>query len=152
MIQNKFHYAITGKTDAEIIYNKADCSKEHMGLTTWKNSPNGRILKSDTEIAKNYLSEKEIKRLERTVTGFFDYIEDLIERNNTFTMEQFSLSVDSFLSFRQYKILANKGTVSRQHALSKAHSEYDKFNKTQKIDSDFDHFIKSLPISNKKTN
>lgn len=152
MIQNKFHYAITGKTASEIIYNKADCSKEHMGLTTWKNSPNGRILKSDTEIAKNYLSEKEIKRLERTVTGFFDYIEDLIERNNTFTMEQFSLSVDSFLSFRQYKILANKGTVSRQHALSKAHSEYDKFNKTQKIDSDFDHFIKSLPISNKKTN
>ena len=152
MIQNKFHYAITGKTAAEIIYSNADHTKEHMGLTTWKNAPDGRILKKDVSVAKNYLSQDQIRRLERTVSGYFDYIEDLIERNNTFTMEQFSLSVDSFLSFRQYKILANKGTVSRQHALSKAHSEYDKFNKTQKIDSDFDHFIKSLPISNKKTN
>ena len=90
MIQNRFHYAITGQTAAEIVYTKADHTKEHMGLTTWKNSPDGRILKSDVTVAKNYLQEKEIRQLERTVTGYFDYIEDLIERENTFNMEQFA--------------------------------------------------------------
>lgn len=144
MVQNKFHYAITGQTAAEIIYSNANHKKDHMGLTTWKNSPDGRILKSDTEVAKNYLNEKEIRRLERTVTGFFDYIEDLIEREHAFTMEDFSRSIDAFLSFRQYKILSGKGTISRKTALQKAHHEYDKFNETQKINSDFDQFIKKL--------
>ena len=144
MVQNKFHYAITGQTAAEIIYSNANHKKDHMGLTTWKNSPDGRILKSDTEIAKNYLNEKEIRRLERTVTGFFDYIEDLIEREHAFTMEDFSQSIDAFLSFRQYKILSGKGAISRKTALEKAHHEYNKFNETQKINSDFDQFIKKL--------
>ena len=103
-VQNKFHYAITGQTAAEIIYTKADHTKEHMGLTTWKHSPEGRILKSDVSVAKNYLPEKEIKRLERTVSGYFDYIEDLIERENTFTMQEFAKSVNEFLSFRRYPL------------------------------------------------
>ncbi|MBR2511336.1 MAG: virulence RhuM family protein, partial [Alphaproteobacteria bacterium] len=93
-VQNKFHYAITGQTAAEIIYTKADRTKDNMGLTTWKHSPDGRILKSDVGIAKNYLSEKEIKQLERTVSGYFDYIEDLIERENTFTMAEFANCVN----------------------------------------------------------
>ena len=113
MVQNKFHYAITGKTAAEIIYTSADHTKEHMGLTTWKNSPDGRILKSDVTIAKNYLDEQQIHRLERAVTGFFDYIEDLVETENTFTMEQFAASVNEFLNFRRFKILPNKGSISK---------------------------------------
>lgn len=144
MIQNRFHYAITGQTAAEIIYTKADHTKEHMGLTTWKNSPDGRILKSDVIIAKNYLSEKEIRQLERAVTGFFDYIEDLIERENTFNMSQFSQSVNEFLSFRKYRILPDKGCVSKAEADTKAENEYDIFNKTQKIDSDFDKEIRGM--------
>lgn len=143
-VQNKFHYAITGKTAAEIIYDKADHSKPNMGLTTWKNSPDGRILKSDTHIAKNYLTESQIKKLERNVSGYFDYIEDLIERRNTFTMKEFAESIDKFLSFREYKILQTNGTVSKKDALNKANHEYDKFNKTQKIDSDFDKQIRNL--------
>jgi len=144
MVQNKFHYAITGQTAAEIVFSKADHQKENMGLTTWKNAPEGRILKSDVSVAKNYLSEQEIKRLERTVTGYFDYIEDLIERENTFTMEQFSASINEFLTFRKYKILPDKGKVSKQMALDKAGAEYDEFNKTQKITSDFDREVKKL--------
>lgn len=143
-VQNKFHYAITGQTAAEIVYSKADSSKEHMGLTTWKNSPDGRILKSDVTIAKNYLDEKQIHRLERTVSGFFDYVEDLIEDNHTFTMQQFSESINAFLEFRQYKILQGKGTVSKLDAERKATSEYDIFNKTQQITSDFDQEVKKL--------
>lgn len=144
MVQNKFHYAITGQTAAEIVFSKADHQKENMGLTTWKNAPEGRILKSDVSVAKNYLSEQEIKRLERTVTGYFDYIEDLIERENTFTMEQFSASINEFLTFRKYKILPDKGKVSKQMALDKSGVEYDEFNKTQKITSDFDREVKKL--------
>lgn len=143
-VQNKFHYAITGQTAAEIVYSKADSSKEHMGLTTWKNSPDGRILKSDVTIAKNYLDEKQIRRLERTVSGFFDYVEDLIEDNHTFTMQQFAESINAFLEFRQYKILQGKGTVSKLDAERKATSEYDVFNKTQQITSDFDKEIKKF--------
>ena len=143
-VQNKFHYAITGQTAAEIVYSKADSSKEHMGLTTWKNSPDGRILKSDVTIAKNYLDEKQIRRLERTVSGFFDYVEDLIEDNHTFTMQQFAESINAFLEFRQYKILQGKGTVSKLDAERKATSEYDVFNKTQQITSDFDQEVKKL--------
>ncbi|WP_140936959.1 virulence RhuM family protein [Sphingobacterium lumbrici] len=144
MVQNKFHYAITGQTAAEIIYKKADAQKENMGLTTWKNAPDGRILKMDAGIAKNYLQEKEIKQLERTVTAYFDYIENLIERENTFTMEGLANSVDKFLNFNEYKILDGKGTKSHKQAIAKAEKEYDLFNKTQKIVSDFDKEIRKL--------
>lgn len=144
MVQNKFHYAITGQTAAEIVYNSADSSKENMGLTTWKNAPDGRILKSDVTVAKNYLDEKQIRRLERTVSGYFDYVEDLIEDEYVFTMEDFSKSVNEFLSFRRYNILENKGNISKQLADEKATAEYTVFNKTQKINSDFDKQIKKL--------
>lgn len=144
MIQNRFHFAITGQTAAEIIYSKADHTKDHMGLTTWKNAPGGRVLKSDVSIAKNYLQEKEIRQLERAVTGFFDYIEDLIERENTFNMAQFSASVNEFLTFRRYQILPDKGKISAAQAKKKAEEEYDIFNKTQRIDSDFDKEVRGL--------
>ena len=143
-IQNKFHYAIVGKTAPEIIYNKADNTKENMGLTNWKNSPNGRILKTDVIVAKNYLELDEIKRLERLVVGYFDYVEDVIERENTFTMEEFATSVNEFLEFRKYEVLKNKGKVSKKQAIEKAEKEYDIFNKTQKIESDFDKQIENL--------
>lgn len=143
-VQNKFHYAITGKTAAEIVYSTADSQKENMGLTTWKNAPEGRILKSDVSIAKNYLDEKQIRQLERTVSGYFDYIEDLIERENTFTMAEFAESIDAFLSFRRYDILPDKGRVSAKAAREKAESEYDEFNKTQKITSDFDRAVAKM--------
>lgn len=144
MVQNRFHYAITGQTAAEIVHSRADHTKEHMGLATWKNAPDGRILKSDVSIAKNYLDEKQIRQLERTVSGYFDYIEDLIERENTFTMEQFSASVNEFLAFRRYKILPDKGRVSAAQAKAKAEGEYDIFNRTQRIDSDFDKEVRVL--------
>lgn len=144
MIQNRFHYAITGQTAAEIIYQKADHTKEHMGLTTWKNSPDGRILKSDVSIAKNYLQEKEIRQLERAVTSYFDYIEIQIERQNAFTMEQFAASVNKFLTFNDYRILPDKGRISAAQAKAKAEQEYDIFNRTQPIDSDFDKQIKGM--------
>lgn len=144
MIQNKFHYAITGKTAAEIIYLNADHTKNHMGLTTWKNAPDGRILKKDVSVAKNYLSQEEIRRLERTVSGYFDYIEDLIERENTFTMEEFVNSVNAFLAFRKYDILHDKGRISNKAAVNKANEEFDIYNKNQKIFSDFDKEIKKL--------
>ncbi len=147
-VQNKFHYAITGYTAAEIIYTRADKNKPNMGLTTWKNAPKGRILKSDTQIAKNYLSEKEIKRLERSVSAYFDYIENQIEirkeQNRPFTMEELAESVNKFLSFNDYKILEHKGQVSHQQAIEKAFAEYKIFNKTQKIESDFEQQIKKL--------
>ena len=144
MVQNKFHYAITGQTAAEIVYSRADSNQENMGLTTWKHAPEGRILKSDVMIAKNYLSEKQIRQLERTVAGYFDYIEDLIERENTFTMEEFSASINEFLAFRKYETLKDKGTVSKKLASAKAEKEYEVFNKTQKIISDFDKEVKRL--------
>ena len=144
MIQNRFHYAITGQTAAEIVFANADHTKENMGLITWKHAPDGRILKSDVGIAKNYLQEKEIRQLERAVTGFFDYIEDLIERENTFNMAQFSASVNEFLTFRRYQILPDKGKISAAQAKKKAEEEYDIFNKTQRIDSDFDKEIRGL--------
>ena len=143
-IQNKFHYAITGQTAPEIIFSRADANIQNMGLMTWKNSPNGRILKSDTIIAKNYLNEKQIKQLERAVSGYFDYIEDLIEREIAFDMQSFIASVNEFLAFRKYDILEGKGSVSRKTAESKAFSEYNEFNTTQKINSDFDKFIKDI--------
>lgn len=144
MIQNKFHYAITGQTGAEIVHSHADRTKEHMGLTTWKNAPDGRILKSDVVIARNYLEEKQIRQLERAVTGYFDYIEDLIERENTFTMEEFVASVNEFLAFRRYDILHDKGKISSKMAKEKAITEYMEFNKTQKITSDFDKAVNQM--------
>ena len=149
MVQNKFHYAIVGKTAAEIVYDGADHTRENMGLTTWKNAPDGRILKSDTSIAKNYLDEKQIQQLERTVSGYFDYIEDLIERENTFTMQEFAQSINEFLSFRRYQILPDKGRVSHKMALEKAAQEYDIFNRTQKLTSDFDREIAKLTAGQK---
>lgn len=144
MVQNKFHYAITGQTAAEIVYSRADREKSNMGLTTWKNAPDGRILKSDVRVAKNYLDEKQIRQLERAVSGYFDYIEDLIERENTFTMEEFAASINEFLAFRRYDILKDKGRVSRQMAINKAETEYDAFNKTQMIVSDFDREVRKI--------
>lgn len=144
MVQNKFHYAITGKTAAEIIWISSDHDKENMGLKTWKNAPDGRILKSDVTIAKNYLEEKEIRQLERAITGYFDYIEDLIERENTFTMAEFAESVNAFLTFRRYDILPDKGRISKEQADKKAEAEYDIFNRTQIIDSDFDKELRRM--------
>ena len=144
MIQNRFHYAITGQTAAEIIYTHADHEQPHMGLQTWQHAPDGRILKSDVTIAKNYLDEKQIHRLERAVTGYFDYIEDLIENENTFTMQQFAASVNEFLSFRKFNILPDKGRISKAQAEEKAEKEYDIFNRTQPITSDFDQEIKKM--------
>ncbi len=141
-VQNKFHYAIVGKTASEIVYVCANSKKENMGLTTWKNSPNGRILKSDTTVGKNYLQENEIKELERTVSSYFDYVEGLVERGKVFSMEDFSSSIDNFLSFNEYKILDNLGKVSHEQAKNKAHKEYDEFNKKQHIVSDFDEIVK----------
>lgn len=149
-VQNKFHYAITGNTAAEIIYQKADHTKENMGLTTWKNSPDGRILKSDVTIAKNYLDEKQIKRLEKTVSGYFDYIEDLVERGNIFTMEEFAKSINEFLEFRKYDILKDNGKISKKQAEEKAEKEYNEFNKNQKIVSDFDKLLIETNKINKK--
>ena len=144
MVQNKFHYAITGETAAEIVYHRADHTKDHMGLTTWKNAPDGRILKSDVSIAKNYLDEKQIKRLERNISMFFDHVEDLVMNENTFTMAEFTQSVDDFLSFRKFDILNGKGSISSTQAKKKAEAEYDIFNPTQKIDSDFDKEVRKL--------
>jgi len=149
-VQDKFHFAITGHTAAEIIYLNADAEKPLMGMQTYKNAPDGRVLKSDTVIGKNYLSEDEIKKLERAVTGFFDYIERIIENRTTFTMESFAESVNRFLEFNEYKILEGYGSVSRKQAEEKAFAEYDKFNKTQHIESDFDKAVKRIEASNKK--
>jgi len=146
MFQNKFHYAITGQTAAEIIHERADKTQDSMGLTTWKNSPDGRILKCDVSVAKNYLSEREIRRLERNTSGFFDYVEDLIEDEVLLKMSDFTRIIDEFLAFRRFKILdtGNKGRISAQDAKEKAHAEYDEFNKTQKINSEFEKQISKL--------
>jgi hypothetical protein len=143
-VQDKFHFAITGHTAAEIIAMKADASKPLMGMSTYKNAPDGRVLKSDSAVAKNYLSEADIKKLERAVSAFFDYIEGIIERRNAFTMEGFAEGVDKFLAFNEYRILEGHGTVSRQQADQKAFAEYEKFNKQQRIESDFDREVKKL--------
>lgn len=149
-VQNKFHFAITQQTAAEIVHTKADKEKPFMGLTSWKNSPTGRILSSDVTIAKNYLSEKEIKKLERTISGFFDYIENLIENRQTFTMAEFSESINKFLSFNEYKVLNGKGKISHTQAEKKTMKEYEEFNKTQSINSDFDKEVKKLLATKEK--
>jgi hypothetical protein len=149
-VQNKFHFAIVEKTAAEIIYDNTNKKKPFMGLTTWKNAPKGRVLKSDAMIAKNYLKEDEIKKLERAISGYFDYIERLIENRTSFTMEKLSESVNKFLQFNEYKVLDGKGKISNTQAKQKASLEYDKFNKTQKIESDFDKEIKKILKENSK--
>lgn len=143
-VQDKFHFAITGHTAAEIISFNADANKPLMGMSTYKNAPGGRVLKSDATVAKNYLSEADIKKLERAVSAFFDYIEGIIERRNTFTMKSFAESVNKFLAFNEYQILEGYGTISRKQAEQKAITEYDKFNKQQRIESDFDREVKKL--------
>lgn len=147
MIQNKFHYAITGKTAAEIVYEVVDSSKPKMGLQTRKNAPKGRILKSDVSVAKNYLSEKELKQLERAISGYFDYIERLIEKKTVLMMKDLAESVNNFLNFNKYEILEGKGKISRHQALQKAEKEYEIFNKHQLIESDFDRLVKYLQKS-----
>jgi len=144
-VQDKFHFAITGNTAAEIIYNTANADKPFMGLTTFKNAPDGRVLKSDTVIGKNYLSEQDIKKLERTVSAFFDYIENIVENRQTFTMEQFANSVSKFLDFNEFKVLEDYGKISHKQAEDKAYDEYDRFNKIQILESDFDRLINELP-------
>lgn len=141
-IQNKFHYAIHGSTAAEVIKDRASLDKPNMGLTTWKNSPDGRILKMDVTVAKNYLTEKELKDLERVVTMFFDYIEHQIEQEQAFNMAQFADAVDRLLSFNNYKVLQGFGSVKAAEAKQYAEAIYDEFNKTQKIESDFDRIVK----------
>ncbi len=143
-VQDKFHFAITGRTASEIIYHHADANEPLMGIKSYKNAPDGRVLKSDTTIGKNYLQEDEIKKLERTVSGFFDYIEGIIERRTSFTMDSFSESVNKFLAFNEYKVLEGYGKINRQQAENKALYEYEKFNKTQKINSDFDKKTKAI--------
>lgn len=148
-VQNKFHYAITGKTAAEIILENASKDVVNMGLKTWKNAPKGRVLTSDVTVAKNYLKLEEIKKMERTISGFFDYVENIIENKKTFTMEEFVGSVEKFLSFNEYRILSGKGEVTKELADSKAKTEYKEFNKTQLIDSDFENMIRGIEKSKK---
>jgi hypothetical protein len=143
-VQDKFHFAITGQTSAEIISRQADASKPLMGLSTFKNAPAGRVLKSDTLVAKNYLSEPDIKKLERAVAAFFDYIERIIEQRTSFTMAGFAESVDKFLAFNEYRVLEGYGSISREQADQIALAEYEKFNKQQRIESDFDRQVKKL--------
>ncbi|NCB49577.1 MAG: cell filamentation protein Fic [Alphaproteobacteria bacterium] len=143
-VQDKFHFAIHENTASELIYKKADSSKPNMNLKTWKNAPNGRILKSDVKIGKNYLNEVQIKELERTISSFFDYIERMVEKGNLFNMEDFANSVDKFLNFNEYRVLPDFGSISRNEANKKAELEYDEFNKYQKIESDFDKQVKKL--------
>ena len=142
-MQNKFHYAITGQTAAEIIHSKADHNAPYAGLLTWKNAPHGRILASDVTVAKNYLNEPEIRRLERTISGFFDHIETIIENRVQMTMADMAASVDKFLSFNEFKVLTNQGRISKTQADQKALAEYAEFNRTQKIESDFDKVLKA---------
>ena len=126
-IQNKFHYAITGKTAAEIVYSRVDSKKEHMGLTAWENSPNGKILKSDVIIAKNYLNEKEIKNLNNLVNLFLDIAENNAERNITMYMEDWKNEVENALKVFHYEVLEGKGKISHKQATQKAENEYEKY-------------------------
>lgn len=143
-VQNLFHFAITGQTAAEIIHSPADHSKPNMGLTTWKDCPDGRIYKSDIRIEKNYLDESQIKQLERAVNGFFDYIERQIELRQKLTMTDMAELVTKFLTFNDYKILKGRGHISSTQAFRKAYAEYDEFNKQQKIGTDFVAFIEEV--------
>lgn len=142
-VQNKMHYAVHGNTAAEIIVNRANHKKLHMGLTNWKNSPNGKIIASDVIVAKNYLTEKELKALERIVTMYLDYAEDQAERHIPMTMEDWKDKLDVFLQFNERDVLDNPGKVSHKVAESFALSEFEKYRITQDklFESDFDKFM-----------
>ena len=127
IVQNKLHYAITGKTAAELIYERVDSEKIHMGLTTWKNSPDGKIMKYDISIAKNYLNEEELKKLERLTISFLDYAEDMAEEHQVMTMNYWIKETDELLKFRNKNVLSDSGKVSHKKALEKAENEYEKF-------------------------
>ena len=127
IVQNKLHYAITGKTAAELIYERVDSEKIHMGLTTWKNSPDGKIMKYDISIAKNYLNEEELKKLERLTISFLDYAEDMAEEHQVMTMNDWIKETDELLKFRNKNVLSDSGKVSHKKALEKAENEYEKF-------------------------
>ena len=153
-IQNKFHFAITKNTAAEIIYNRVDSKKENMGLTTWKESPDGKILKSDVTIAKNYLSETELKNLNNVVNIFLDIAEDNAERNIPMYMKDWKKEVDTVLSIRHYDILEGKGKISKKEADEKAEKEYEKYKVIQdkKFLSDFDILLLEAENINKSKN
>ncbi|MEI3499224.1 MAG: virulence RhuM family protein [Bacilli bacterium] len=127
IVQNKLHYAITGKTAAELIYERVDSEKKHMGLTNWKNSPDGKIMKYDISVAKNYLSENELKKLERLTISFLDYAEDMAEEHQIMTMNDWINITDKLLRFRDKKILKDSGKISHKKAIEKADLEYEKF-------------------------
>ncbi len=150
-VQNKLHWAITGKTAAEIIAQRADSNKEHMGLTTWKNAPKGKILRSDVTIAKNYLSENEIRNLNRIVTMYLDFAELQAERQIPMKMQEWAERLDAFLQFNQYEVLNNPGQVSAAVAKETALKEYEKFRVIQdkKFISDFDREVNKLQKKNK---
>ena len=145
-VQNKLHWAITGKTAAETIYYLADAAQLHMGLTNWKKSPDGKILKSDVTIAKNYLSEKHIAELNRIVSAYLDLAENRAERGIVMYMEDWTKFLHQFLELSNYPILQNKGTVSAMEAKIKAESEYEKYKVVQDhlFESDFDKEIKKM--------
>ena len=142
-IQNKFHFAITGQTAAEIIYNRVDSKKKNMGLTTWENSPDGKILKSDVIIAKNYLDEKEIKNLNNLVNLFLDIAENNAERNIPMYMNDWKNEVENALKLFHYEVLEGKGKISHKMAVEKAEDEYDKYKVIQDKNyvSDFDKLL-----------
>jgi len=145
-VQNKLHFAIHGRTSAELIVERADSKKEQMGLTTWKNAPHGKIIKPDVSIAKNYLTEKELKSLDRFVTMYLDYAEDQAERNIPMTMEDWAKKLNAFLQFNERDILDNPGKVSREVAKAFTESEFEKYRIVQDrlFESDFDRHIKKL--------
>ena len=145
-VQNKLHFAIHGRTSAELIVERADSKKEQMGLTTWKNAPHGKIIKPDVSIAKNYLTEKELKSLDRFVTMYLDYAEDQAERNIPMTMEDWAKKLNAFLQFNERDILDNPGKVSQAVAKAFAESEFEKYRMVQDrlFESDFDRHIKKL--------
>lgn len=145
-VQNKLHWAITGQTAAEIIAGRADAAKPHMGLTTWKNAPHGKIMKSDVSVAKNYLTEKEIKGLERIVTMFLDYAENQAARQIPMKMKDWVNKLDAFLKFNEYDILNDAGKVSHEVAKALAEEEYSKFRVIQdrSFESDFEKAAKKL--------
>ena len=152
MIQNRFHYAITGQTAAEIIYTKADHTQEHMGLTTWKNAPDGRILKSDVSIAKNYLTESELSFLERIVSLYLDYAELQAERHIPMSMEDWAKRLDGFLEFNGTEILTGAGKISAEQAKLHAETEFEKYRVIQDrlFMSDFDKYMLELEKNSKK--
>ena len=150
-VQNKLHWAVTGKTAAQLIAERADSSKPQMGLLTWKNSPKGKIIKSDVSVAKNYLTEKEIKELERIVSMYLDYAENQAARQIPMKMSVWVNKIDAFLQFNEYDILKDAGKISHEVALKLAESEFDKFRVIQdhNYESDFDKVVKKISLKNK---